>query len=56
MGQRYRTKPQLETRVTTDAITSKTRSLVMEVIEIELEIIGVRIEREEALQECSDRR
>ena len=42
-------KPQLETRVTMDALTFKTRSLVMEATEIKLEIVRVRTEREEAL-------
>ena len=35
--------------MTTDAITSKTRSSIMETIQIELEIVGMRTEQEEAL-------
>ena len=42
-------KPQFETCVTTDAIASETRSSVVEATEIELETVGVRTEKEEAL-------
>ena len=42
-------KPQLETHVTTDAITSETRSLVMEEIVIKIKTVEVRTALEEAL-------
>ena len=43
-------KPQLETYATLDIIIFEARSSVVEATEIELEIVGVKIEREEALE------